>query len=83
MKGKKRKTHAQDIIPEELNTVKAKIASYTKLKSTVGPCTKLSDSLKKTQLEKSLRKKTSDMQLQAKLREKSENLTIVTKRTHK
>ena len=65
------------------NTVKAKITFYTNLKSTVGPCTELSDSLKKAQLEKSLRKKISDMQLQAKLREKSENFTIVTKRIHK
>ena len=32
----KRKTHAQDIIREEVNTVHAKIVSYTKLKSTVG-----------------------------------------------
>ena len=33
---KERKTHAQDVIREELNTVNAKIVSYGKLKSTVG-----------------------------------------------
>ena len=43
---KKRKTHAQNIIREELNTVNAKIVSYTKLKSTGGLSTELSDSLR-------------------------------------
>ena len=72
---KRRKIHAQGIIREELNTVNAKIVSYTKVKSTVGLSTELSDSLKKLetrihQLEKSLRKKISDIKLQPKLREK-------------
>ena len=52
MEGKKRKTHAQDVIPEELNTVNAKNVSYTKLKSTVGFSTELSDSLKNCKLKK-------------------------------
>ena len=84
---KKRKTHAQDIIHEELNKVNGKIVSYTRLKSTVGLSTKLSDSLKKlqtrkNQLEKSLRKKISDMQSQAKLREKKAKILQQLQREH-
>ena len=85
--SKKRKTHAQDIIREELNTVNAKIVSYTKLMSTVGLSTKLSDSLeilktRKNQLEKSLRKKISGMQSQAKLREKKGKILQQLQREH-
>ena len=46
-KKKNKKTHAQNIFLEELNTQNAKIVSYTKLKSIVSPSTRLSDSLKK------------------------------------
>ena len=49
---KTRKIHAQDIIREELDTVNAKIVSCTKLKSTVGLSTELSDSLKKLESRK-------------------------------
>ena len=86
-KEKKRKTHAQDVIPEELNTVNAKNVSYTKLKSTVGFSTELSDSLKKlqtqkNQLEKGFREKISDMQSQGKLREKKAKILQQLQREH-
>ena len=87
MEGKKRKTHAQDVIPEELNTANAKNVSYTKLKSTVGFSTELSDSLKKlqtqkNQLEKGFREKISDMQSQGKLREKKAKILQQLQREH-
>ena len=84
---KKRKTHAQDITHEELNTVNTKIVSYTKLKYTVGLSTELSDSLKKLEtwnnhLEKNFRKKISDMRSQAKLREKKVKILQQLQREH-
>ena len=84
---KRRKIHAQGIIREELNTLNAKMVSYTKVKSTVGLSTELSDSLKtletrKHQLEKSLRKKISDIKLQPKLREKKAKMLLQLKREH-
>ena len=85
--SKTRKTHAQDIILKVLNTQNTKIVSFTKLKSIVGLSTALSDSLKKletrkNQLEKSLRKKISNMQSQAKLREKKAKILQQLQREH-
>ena len=84
---KKRKTHAQDITHEGLNTVNTKIVSYTKLKYTVGLSTELPDSLKKLEtwknhLEKNFRKKISDMRSQAKLSKKKAKLLQQLQREH-
>ena len=73
--SRKRNTPAQDKIREELNNTNSKIASYTKLQSTVGLSKELTVSLnklrkEKDKLEKTLNKKVSDMKSQAKLRDK-------------
>ena len=73
--SRKRNTPAKDKIREELNNTNSKIASYTKLQSTVGLSKELTVSLNKLQkekdkLEKTLNKKVSDMKSQAKLRDK-------------
>ena len=85
--SRKRNTPAQDKIREELNNTNSKIASYTKLQSTVGLSKELTVSLnklrkEKDKLEKTLNKKVSDMKSQAKLRDKKANVIKQLQKEH-